>query len=80
MKTCSFPERYLVASHSLQCSAVATVCTVKGCNKIVRRGQKEEHISRDQMRHFSLLEEEKRNILWEVNKRVSFYTLDLNYL
>ena len=70
IKTYSFLLRYLIPSHSLICPQVATVCKVKGCNKTIRRGEQQEHIRDDQMRHFALLREEKDKILWEAGKKV----------
>ena len=47
-------------------------CPTKGCGARVRRCNLLAHLEENKDRHYSLLLEEKKNILWEVNEVVSF--------
>ena len=46
-------------------------CTIKGCGARVRRGGKAAHVDNNQSRHYSLLLQEKKDILWRVSEVVS---------
>ena len=46
-------------------------CAIKGCGARVRKGGKAAHLEKDQSRHYSLLLQEKKDILWRVNEVVS---------
>jgi len=55
----------------MTCDAVMTICQVKGCGQALRRGQLHDHIANNQMRHFSLLEKDRANLLWESLEKVT---------
>ena len=55
----------------MTCGAVVTYCHVKGCGQALRRGQVDDHIANNQMRHFSLLEKDRENLLWEIMEKVT---------
>ncbi|XP_015773133.1 PREDICTED: TNF receptor-associated factor family protein DDB_G0277243-like [Acropora digitifera] len=61
-------QRYLLPSHTLKCTAVVNQCPTKGCGARVRRCNLLAHLEENKDRHYSLLLEEKKNILWEVNE------------
>ena len=46
-------------------------CAIEGCGARVRKGRKAAHLEQNQSRHYSLLLQEKRDILWRVNEVVS---------
>lgn len=64
-------HRYLIPSHTLKCSLVATVCTVKGCGQLVRRGEVGGHIEENLASHFAMLQRDRNNTLWKLHDPVS---------
>ena len=58
--------RYLIPSHAMDCDNAVTVCDVRGCEQTVRRVEIDEHIARNQMRHFSLMKKHRQDLLWNI--------------
>ena len=50
---------------------VVQYCPINGCGEIVRKGNMEQHIESNIRRYFSLLKEERNNILWRGHEAVS---------
>lgn len=50
----------------MDCGKAVTVCDVRGCEQTVRRVEMDEHIAKNQMRHFSLMNKDRQNLLWNI--------------
>ena len=58
--------RVLIPSHTMDCAKAVTVCDVRGCGQTVRREEKDAHLTKNQMRHFSLMKKHQQDLLWNM--------------